>query len=109
MDEIDRILSSEPLVEPSPEFAGRVVAAVRREAGLPPPIAFPWRRAATAAAVMATAGAVLAAVPELREPAQRAAASLVEIGDSVAGASLGGLALSAAILLATLWAYWRAD
>lgn len=109
MDELDQILSSEPLVEPSPAFVSRVLSAVQREAALPPPIPFPWRRAATAAAVMATAGAVLAAVPELREPARRAASSLVEIGDSVGGASLGGLALSAAILVATLWAAWRAD
>lgn len=30
--------------EPSPRFAVRVMAAVRREAATPPPLAFPWRR-----------------------------------------------------------------
>lgn len=55
-EEIDRILGEEEIV-PSPGFQGRVMAAVRREAASPPPIAFPWKRAvpALAAAVLALA------------------------------------------------------
>jgi hypothetical protein len=41
-DELDRILSSESEIVPSPGFARSVMAAVRREAAVPPPIPFPW-------------------------------------------------------------------
>lgn len=44
MDDLDRILSGEPLLEPSPGFSGRVMAAVRREAAAPRPVPFPWVR-----------------------------------------------------------------
>ena len=44
-DELGRILSSEETIVPSPDFAGRVMAAVWREAMTPPPIPFPWKRA----------------------------------------------------------------
>lgn len=44
MDEIDRILSREPLVRPTSGFSDRVMRAVREEAAAPPPIEFPWRR-----------------------------------------------------------------
>jgi hypothetical protein len=46
MAEIERILGAPERVEPSPLFAHRVMASVRREAALPPPIPFPWRRLA---------------------------------------------------------------
>ncbi len=44
MDEIDRILSDEQVVRPSHDFASRVMASVREEAAVPPPIEFPWKR-----------------------------------------------------------------
>jgi len=44
-DEIDRILSHEEELLPSSGFAVSVMDAVRREAALPPPIPFPWKRA----------------------------------------------------------------
>lgn len=44
-DEIDRILSREEGILPSSGFAASVMDAVRREAAVPPPIPFPWRRA----------------------------------------------------------------
>ena len=44
MDDLDRILGSQRDISPSAGFAGRVMAAVRREAAGPAPIAFPWHR-----------------------------------------------------------------
>lgn len=56
--EIDRILSSEPQIQPSPAFAGRVLDAVRREAAAPPPIPFPWGRLVPALVSFAVIAAV---------------------------------------------------
>ncbi len=44
MDELDRILSTERSVTPSPDFAPSVMRAVFYEATAPPAIPFPWRR-----------------------------------------------------------------
>jgi hypothetical protein len=44
-DEIHRILSGEDEILPSSGFAVSVMDAVRREAAIPPPIPFPWKRA----------------------------------------------------------------
>jgi hypothetical protein len=44
-DEIDRILSRQDEIVPSSGFAASVMEAVRREAAVPPPIPFPWKRA----------------------------------------------------------------
>ena len=43
--EIDRILSREDEILPSSGFTVSVMDAVRREAAVPSPIAFPWKRA----------------------------------------------------------------
>jgi hypothetical protein len=64
MDELDRILSSEPPLAPSSGFARGVMEAVRREAEEPPPLRFPWARFAIgllACCGVAAAGTVLAA------------------------------------------------
>jgi hypothetical protein len=59
---IERILRQDGPVEPSSTFSLRVMAAVRQEAALPPPIAFPWRRllVGLAACALLTAGGVAA-------------------------------------------------
>ena len=44
-DELDNILAGEPAILPSSEFTASVMAAIRREASAPAPLAFPWRRA----------------------------------------------------------------
>ncbi len=44
MSDIDRILSSDPVIEPTVGFASRVMEQVRQEAVAPPPLEFPWRR-----------------------------------------------------------------
>jgi len=52
-------------IEPAPDFAERVMAAVRREAVAPGPIPFPWRRLlATAAVAVVVSTISLAAVAE---------------------------------------------
>lgn len=40
--ELDQLLAGEPEIQPSNAFAASVMKAVRREAGTPPPIGFPW-------------------------------------------------------------------
>ncbi len=109
MDEIDRILSSEALVEPAPEFPRSVMTAVLREASAPPPIPFPWRRIAASAAVMTLASTGLAAAPAFREPAQRVITALGAIEGPFAGLAFGSIGLSLVILMAILWMCWRAD
>jgi len=44
-DELDRILSEKQNLVPSSAFVRNVMDAVRREASLPAPIPFPWKRA----------------------------------------------------------------
>ncbi len=56
--DLDRILSREEEIFPSSGFAASVMEAVQREAAVPPPIPFPWKRAlpgfcATGVAILA--------------------------------------------------------
>jgi len=67
MNDLDRILRTEPTLSPPPGFVGGVMATVHRRAEEPPPIAFPWR----SAAVGFGAGALLivaAAIAALSQP-----------------------------------------
>jgi hypothetical protein len=69
-DELDRLLSAETDgVEPSPAFAAGVMAAVRRRAAAPAPLPFPWKWAllGLGATLVAAAGALSIASPELAE------------------------------------------
>ena len=59
-DHIDQILSREEEIVPSSGFAASVMEAVRREAAVPPPIPFPWKRAWP---MVALAGAAIMLVP----------------------------------------------
>ena len=73
-DEIDRILSHDEELLPSSGFAASVMDAVRREAAVPPPIPFPWKRAlpGLAAWVVALVAAILGGVSQLGHPAAAA-------------------------------------
>ena len=67
--DIDRILSREEELLPSSGFAASVMDAVRREAALPPPIPFPWKRAlpgllVAALALIAVAGVFVAGLAQ---------------------------------------------
>jgi hypothetical protein len=62
-EELDRILSSDDSLEPSPDFMRKVMESVRRAATEPPPLNFPWFRFAMGLAgclVAARSGVVLA-------------------------------------------------
>jgi hypothetical protein len=54
-DELDRILSGGENIVPSPGFVLKVMGVVRREASIPAPIPFPWRRAIPGLAIGTTA------------------------------------------------------
>ncbi|HUL81508.1 MAG TPA: hypothetical protein VL131_05170 [Gammaproteobacteria bacterium] len=94
-EEIDRALARDAAgVRGSPRFAAAVMAAVRRETKAPPPIPFPWTRAAPGigAVVLGLALAVssLLSTPsagntEQAPPAlQRAVEITQRVGDAVA-------------------------
>jgi len=70
-DEVDRVLSGELGIEPSPGFASRVMYAVQREASAPPPIPFPWKRAMPG--LVAGALALIALIVAMVQSAGRAA------------------------------------
>jgi hypothetical protein len=42
-DELDRLLSEEGSISPSPDFTSAVMSAVRREAATPGTLGFPWK------------------------------------------------------------------
>jgi len=70
MDDLERILSSEPMIDPAPGFTAQVMEAVRREAEAPPALAFPWWRAGIGGAAMALLlGVAIIALPQQAEPA----------------------------------------
>lgn len=58
-DELDRILSRDQEVIPSPGFINSVMDSVRREALAPEPIPFPWKRALPGVASLVLALALL--------------------------------------------------
>jgi hypothetical protein len=63
VDELDRILSTDEMLEPSSGFALSAMRAVREAAAEPPPFPFPWGRFVTGFVVCSTlivAGAALA-------------------------------------------------
>ena len=73
-DDLDRILASHDVVQPSTTFTKNVMAAIHREAAEPPHLPFPWFRfgiGVTASSVMAAAATILLAnfpVTTLRVP-----------------------------------------
>ena len=119
-EEIDRALARDAGgVRASPRFAATVMAAVRREAKAPPPIPFPWTRAAPGIAAALTLVVLAAASlvstsdgetqPHVPPALERAAEVTAKIGNAVATwdsrrATIWTLvvALSAAPLLAPL-------
>jgi hypothetical protein len=94
-DEIDRALARDAIgVRASPDFAAAVMRAVRREARIPPPIPFPWTRAAPgiAAALLMVVFAFMSlgstsgadAPPHAPAALEHAAEITAKIGDFVA-------------------------
>ncbi|HXX15150.1 MAG TPA: hypothetical protein VEJ47_09640 [Candidatus Eremiobacteraceae bacterium] len=58
-DDLDRILSNEPQILASSGFVDAVMDSVRRQATVPPPIPFPWKRALPGISAVAFTLAVL--------------------------------------------------
>ncbi len=95
--EIDHILSRQDEILPSSGFAVSVMEAVRQEAAVPPPIAFPWKRAlpglAVAVLVLAVVGFMgLSAIVQagrsaISQPISAAPAPLSSIVPQGAGGS----------------------
>jgi hypothetical protein len=54
VDELDRILSSDEMLEPSSGFATAALRAVHEAAAEPPPLPFPWGRLAIGLAACGT-------------------------------------------------------
>lgn len=91
-DDVDRLLSSDAVIEPDTDFTETVMAAVRRDAERPP-LAFPWRRFGIGLAGIAAAAAAAAMT--------NAPAPLLTAGDplSLRAPAVDPLFLSAAALL----------
>ena len=53
LDAVERALRAGLQGQPSPRFTRRVMAAVHREARMPPPLPFPWRRFVIGLGIMA--------------------------------------------------------
>jgi hypothetical protein len=73
-NEIDRALREDRVIEPSPDFAVRVMAAVRRQASEHEALAFPWRHllpGLVACAAVAAAGVIWGTPPAIPEVMMR--------------------------------------
>jgi hypothetical protein len=103
-DDLDRALADEPGIDPSPVFVRSVMAAVEREAAAPPPIPFPWLRAAPIAVaalgvVMFVVYAALVARPSAPPPsAQLADALLQSVTPAVLWVAVSLLVSAASVL-----------
>jgi hypothetical protein len=73
-NEIDRALREDRAITPSPDFAARVMVAVRRQAVEHEGLAFPWRRllpGLAACTAIAVAGMIWGAPPAIPEAVTR--------------------------------------
>jgi hypothetical protein len=112
-DDVDRILARDTEIVPSKLLVQHVMAAVRREAAIPPPIGFPWHRAlpgivgASVILVAAVWGlTVAAATPEFLTPIRVSATALTWLAPcawSVVGCLVGWAAVRASALMCKRW------
>jgi hypothetical protein len=107
MDDIQPIHRTEDRIEPTPHFAGRVMAAVRREAMLPLPIPFPWRRVAIGAALGLGASTAFASSPAVTSGVQDALAEIARASGAIDplyfGTLTGVLVLTLGTLQFSVW------
>ena len=104
-DDIDRILSSEPSLEPSSGFLRAVMQSVHQEAeaAATPPLPFPWGRFAiglAACLLLAAAGTLLA--PQLEAWLPTVAAPFAPIRTVAPELGYAGLALIGGLAIARL-------
>ena len=95
MDDIDRILMSEDVIEPSTSFSGNVMSRVQAEAAPPPKIAFPWLRFAV---VMIIATAVIVLLFPSEAVARTLNTAFLDLGEWIV--SPADMALRNALMLA---------
>jgi hypothetical protein len=98
--EINRILSREEEILPSSGFTASVMDAVRREAAVPSPIAFPWKRAlpgliigGLAVALVLVTGVVALARVARTSPATQFSMPLPSVMPSIFGGGLESAAI----------------
>lgn len=104
--DLDRLLSDTPRLDPGPAFTWKVMAQVRREAAAPPPIPFPWARLALGLGLVVALLVVgLAALPPAAGPIAPAAGVL----DALRDAAWLRPALLAAAALFVSWLCLRAS
>jgi len=89
--DIDRLLSDDDKVTPSPKFLESVMEAVEREVAAPRPIEFPWMRAmpGIVAMIVALAAAVWSGVGALNEPGTIAAVDELVLQLTAFASSIG--------------------
>jgi hypothetical protein len=113
--ELDRLLSKQGSINPSPDFAAAVMSAVRREAGIPRGIGFPWKPVVFGAASAALSivagvgqggaapGLALAVQPSVMTLALNSWAAHVAAG--AANPAVSALMLSVVVALVPLAVY----
>ncbi|MCU0231812.1 MAG: hypothetical protein MUC67_10615 [Acidobacteria bacterium] len=99
-EELDRLLAGTPLPDPGPAFTWAVMAQVRREAAVPPPIPFPWRRLAVGLSLCIVL--VVAGIAALA-PAAGAEVPATAVPLSLLGAAWARPALLATAVLFVTW------
>ena len=113
MVDTDTTRDSQESVEPSPQFAARVMAAVRKEAMMPPPLPFPWRRVAIGAGLGIAASAVLSASPAVTSRTDDTLTAIARVSDVIdpvlLGAAAAAILLSFATMQSFLWFAGRGD
>jgi hypothetical protein len=108
MKDLERILVSDPVIEPSANFARNVMQQVRAEAAVPPPIEFPWRRflpgvITAAAALLVVAVLVVANFDPATLPVPEVQTSpALDVNLLRQAPVLAGIALLGSLLLAWL-------
>jgi len=95
MDDLDRILISDDLIEPSASFLGNLMSRVQAEAPQSPQIAFPWLRFAV---VMIIATAVIVPLFPSEAFGRALIAAFLDLGEWIV--SPADIALQNAILWA---------
>ena len=107
MKELDQILSSDPIVQPTADFAARVMKQVREEATAPPPLEFPWRRflpgaIASAALVLISVVMIFANFDAAAMAASSDSTPMFDVAILSEPRALGGAALVGSLLLVWL-------
>jgi hypothetical protein len=107
MDENRRASEEMEMIEPSPDFAQRVMSAVRREPRAPEPLQFPWRRATLGGAIGVVAALASFAAPGVSDAVRGALAVIDTASRAVSQLAFAAVAavlfLTLVLVQSTLW------